>query len=76
MFAAPPGVTTATSQTVTSDITIAKFIRWTTPLNPQEVWNTYMKGNGGNIFSNLFSKYGVKVGITSDGITQSEFSLY
>ena len=76
MFAAPPGVATATSYTVTSDITIAKFVRWTTPLNPQEVWNTYMKGNGGNIFSNLFSKYGVKVGITSDGITQSEFSLY
>jgi hypothetical protein len=62
--------------TVASDVTVAKFLRWNTPLNPQQVWNNYMSGNGGNLFKNMFSQYGVTVGITNNGVTQSQFSLF
>lgn len=59
-----------------SDVFLAKFVRWTNPLSPQDVWNNYMAGNGGNVFSNLLSKYGVNVAITSSGVETSKFKLF
>lgn len=59
-----------------SDIFLAKLIRWTNPLNPQDVWNNYMAGNGGNVFSNLMSKYGLNVAFTSGGVETSKFKLF
>lgn len=56
-----------------NDINISEFLRWTNPLAPQEVWNQYMKGNGG--FTNIFNHYGVNVSLTKDNVNSSTFQL-
>lgn len=44
-------------------------------LNPQEVWNIYAKGYGGNIFSNLFGSYHLKVSVIQNGITENSITI-
>ena len=39
-------------------------------LNPQDAWNIYVKGYGGNWFSNLFGGYQLKIAVIQDGVTQ------
>jgi hypothetical protein len=71
------GMATSSTGVITqgSDIFLASFVRWANPLSPQEVWNNYIAGNGGNIFKNLFSKYGVKVSITNQGVETTKFNI-
>jgi hypothetical protein len=42
------------------DAIAANFVRWSTPVNPQEVWSTYLAGNGG-FFSKLIPNVNLKV---------------
>jgi hypothetical protein len=57
-----------------NDINIATFKRWINPLSPQEVWNEYMKGNGG--IGNMFNHYGVNVNLLKDNVSTSTFKLF
>jgi len=59
------------------DAYAARFIRWTEPLNPQTVWDTYMKGNGNSwgIFPNL-SAYNADVSILKNNIEFSKFQIF
>ena len=57
------------------DAQVAGFQRWATPLNPQDVWSNYIKGNGSSITS-MFSSYGVNVGLTKNSVQQNTFTLF
>jgi Concanavalin A-like lectin/glucanases superfamily len=64
-------------KSTTYDAYVARFIRWTEPLNPQTVWNTYMQGNGNSwgIFPNL-SAYNADVSILKNNIEFSKFQIF
>jgi hypothetical protein len=58
------------------------FDGWTSKLqyypnsiNPQDAWNIYVKGYGGNMFSNLFSSYQIKVSLVENGTTQNSITI-
>lgn len=56
-----------------SDIMISKFLRWTSPISPQDVWNQYYRGNGTSWLTT--SKYGVDVNLTNNNSTSATFKL-
>jgi len=43
--------------------------------NPQEAWNIYKSGYGGNVLGNLFNKYRIKVSFLEDNKEQNSFEL-
>jgi hypothetical protein len=45
------------------------------PINPQDAWNIYSEGYGGNWFANLFSKYKLRVSVIEDNISRTSFEL-
>ena len=49
-----------------SDIQISNFLRWTNALTPQDVWNEFNKGNGGNWLKSAFSQYGLDLNLKKD----------
>jgi len=51
---------------------VARFKRWTHPINPQTVYDEYMKGNGQG---SMIGAYGVDVSVLKDNIEQRKFSL-
>lgn len=44
-------------------------------INPQDAWNIYSKGYGGNILSNMFNKYKIKVSLLEDNMTRGSFDF-
>jgi hypothetical protein len=58
------------------DALIAGFTRTSTSVNPQDVWSSYLAGNGGNSLSKTFSSYGIQVDLVKDNVTQSKFTLF
>lgn len=44
-------------------------------INPQEAWNIYAQGFGGNMLSNLFNKYRVRVSFIEDNISRGSFEI-
>lgn len=44
-------------------------------LNPQDAWNIYVKGYGGNWVSNIFGGYELKLSLIQDGVTQSSLTI-
>jgi len=59
------------------DAYVTKFIRWTEPVNPQTVWDTYMKGNGNSwgIFPNI-SSYNADISILKNNAEVSKFKIF
>jgi len=49
----------------------SKFQYWSNALNPQEVWNNYVKGYGNTMLGNLFGNYKVGISVVENGVTQS-----
>ena len=68
---------TPTAQSVTlgsvPNTHIAKFTRWTTPINPQAAYDVYMKGNGQ---TGMLPSYGIDISVFKDNIEQSKFKLF
>jgi len=56
-----------------SNTHIAKFTRWTTPINPQAAYDVYMKGNGQ---TGMLPEYGIDISVFKDNIEQSKFKLF
>ena len=44
-------------------------------INPQEAWNIYSQGFGGNMLSNLFNKYRVRVSFMEDNVARGSFEI-
>jgi hypothetical protein len=53
----------------------SKLQYWNNASNPQMAWDTYMKGYGAGLFSNLFGKYKVKVALLTDNQEKAQFTL-
>jgi hypothetical protein len=53
----------------------SKFQYYPSALNPQEVYNIYARGYGGNMFSNLLSAYQVQISLIDNGTTQSSVTI-
>uniref|UniRef100_A0A6C0B4B8 LamG-like jellyroll fold domain-containing protein n=1 Tax=viral metagenome TaxID=1070528 RepID=A0A6C0B4B8_9ZZZZ len=59
------------------DAAINKFMRWSTPVNPQIVWDTYIAGNGSNMnLMSSFSSYNAKLDILKNQAAYTSFSLF
>ena len=57
------------------DAFISEFKRWTAPIDPQTVWDTYLAGNGTNSVSRAFSSYGIDVSVLKNNVEQTRFSF-
>jgi len=53
----------------------SKLQYYTHALNPQDVWNNYIKGYTNNWFGNLFGSYNLKVSVTENGNPQGSISI-
>jgi len=56
------------------DSYVANFQRWTSPIDPQTAWTTYLAGNGQS--NQYLSSYNVNFQILKDNVQQATFSLY
>jgi len=50
---------------------LTKFTRWTTPLDPQSVWNEYTSGNGGAYFP-----YSVRLDLLKNNNIESSYQMW
>ncbi len=55
---------------------ISQFQRWTTELDPQTVWDTYMKSSGGNSLTGMVGNYNVNLSLLKDNVVSSNLSLF
>lgn len=53
---------------------LAKFQRFTSPIDPAAAWSNYMSGNGSTL-KNMFSSYGVDVSFKKDNVEQQKFTI-
>jgi hypothetical protein len=53
----------------------SKFQYYPTSLNPQEVYNIYTRGYGGNMFTNLFNSYEVQITLLENGTSQGNITI-
>jgi hypothetical protein len=60
---------------VSSDIFVSNFQYWAYPLSPQDAWNTYMRGNGGSIFSSI-GQYSATVTISKNNETAAVVPVF
>lgn len=59
------------------DAIVSGFTRWSAPVDPNMVWNTYVNGTNSNSLSGaLGGGYHAAVTITKDSATTSQFSLF
>jgi hypothetical protein len=69
------GVTTPTYTNF--DAVVNKFMRWSSPVNPQIVWDTYIAGNGSsNGLLSSFSAYNAKLDILKNHAAYTSFTLF
>lgn len=52
-----------------------KFQYWPDATNPQQAWNTYQSGYGGNWVTNMFSQYSVKLAVMQGDTETTSISL-
>ena len=53
----------------------SKFQYFPNSLNPQDVWNIYIKGYGGSMLASLFGSYQLQVSLIDNGTTQSTVTI-
>jgi len=61
------------SPTVINDIMVTKVYRWSYVLAPQDVWKSYVVGNG---VSTSFSSYGMAVDIMKNNQVQNQIRIF
>jgi len=53
----------------------SRFQYWSTTLGPQEAWNIYKKGPGGNMFSSLINQYKIQFNFLKGSDVQASLTL-
>jgi hypothetical protein len=53
----------------------SKFQYYPNSLNPQEVYNIYTRGYGGNLFTNFFNSYEVQITLLENGTSQGNIRI-
>lgn len=56
------------------DAYISNFQRWSTPLDPQTVWSTYLAGNGSSSIGT--NNYHMNVSLLKDNVEQKSYSIF
>jgi len=56
------------------DCYIAGFQNWAGPIGPQQVWDSYLSGNG-NAVSRFFGQYSVNIAVNKDNVQQSSYTM-
>lgn len=57
------------------DAYVARVKHWSNPVNPEEVWSTYMDGNGQGAVGSWLSKYGLDILIKKDNMEHRKLTL-
>ena len=58
------------------DAVITKFNRWTSPVDPQTVWNAYLSGNGSTKFGSSFQNFNANLSIMKNNMEYSKVALF
>lgn len=53
----------------------ARFKYWGAPVNPQEAWNVYKNGPGGNILTNFFGLYKLQLNFIKGSETKASITI-
>jgi len=53
----------------------SRFQYWSSYMSPQQAWNIYKKGPGGNIFSNLINQYKIQFNFIKGSEVQASLTL-
>ena len=53
----------------------SRFQYYPNSLNPQDAWNIYTQGYGGNMFSNLLKSYQIQFSLLENGVTYSSVTI-
>ena len=53
----------------------SSFQYWNTPMAPQQAWNVYKKGPGGNLFSNLINQYKIQFNFIKGSDVQASLTI-
>ena len=53
----------------------ARLKYWVEPLNPQQAWNVYRAGPGGNMFTDLFNKYRIQINFMKGSETAGTITI-
>jgi hypothetical protein len=53
----------------------SRFNYWSDAINPQEAWNVYKSGPGGNIFSNFMNQYKVQLSFLKGDDVQASLTI-
>lgn len=53
----------------------SKFQYYPNSLNPQEAYNIYTRGYGGNLFTNFLNAYQVQIALLENGTTQGSITI-
>ena len=53
----------------------SRFQYFPNSLNPQDAWNIYTQGYGGNMFSNLLKSYQIQFSLLENGVTYSSLTI-
>jgi len=71
-----PSKVTAMAFGVAPGISLAKFTRYTTPVDPQTAWDKYSAGNGSNKLAKYLGTLGMDVSLKKDNIEYSKLNLF
>jgi len=62
---------------VNFDAALNNFVRWSTPVNPQMVWDSYTTGNGSNLnILPKMSSFNAKLDILKNNAAYTSFNLF
>ena len=53
----------------------SRFNYWSKPVSPQEAWNIYKKGPGGNMFSSLINQYKIQFNFLKGSDVQATLTI-
>jgi hypothetical protein len=57
------------------DCYVAGFTNWSGPVGPQEVWDTYIQGNG-SALSQYFGNYGMTLTVSKNNVEKSKYTVF
>jgi hypothetical protein len=58
------------------DAFVSRFKHWSSSINPEIAWSTYMQGNGQGSFKSWLSAYGLDILIMKDNTEYSKLTLF
>jgi hypothetical protein len=70
------GVLMKLGGTTRFDAFVSRFKHWSSSINPEIAWSTYMQGNGQGAFKSWLSSYGLDLLVMKDNTSYSKLTLF